>query len=69
MAERSEITELRMRGFGSHQVCMVTCVLIKVYRDPGLIFLQYFNQVGIFKQYTFLIGLIIVLFISCFLCA
>lgn len=68
MAERSEITELRMRGFGS-QVCVVTCVLVKVYRDPGLIFLQYFNQVGIFKQYTFLIGLIIVLFISCCLCA
>lgn len=49
MAERSVITELKMRGFGSHQVYVVTCVLIKASRDPGLIFLQYFKPNGYFQ--------------------
>lgn len=49
MAERSVITELSMRGFGSHRVYVVTCVLIKFCRDPGLIFLQYFKPNGYFQ--------------------
>lgn len=44
MAERSVITELKVTG-----LACVTCVLIEVYRDPRLIFLQYFKPNGYFQ--------------------
>lgn len=43
IAEMSVITELKMRRFGSHQMCLVTYVLSQFCRNPGLIFLQYFK--------------------------
>lgn len=39
----SAITELKMRRFGSYQMCWVTYVLIQFCGGPGLIFLQYFK--------------------------
>lgn len=52
IAPMSVVAELKMRRFGSHQMCLVTYVLSQFCRNPGLIFLQYFKPNGYFSSNT-----------------